>query len=193
MPKKSKKNVKNIFFCLKQISKCDTFSRAFQKYSFQICSFSHKNVVGYFRFFFYTLQTFYRPVPYPMRQKKKKINKKILKITIYEKSKNYTVIVTKMRVLGQKTRGGGGRQAPKAPPPAFIGLNYLLYKYNAIKLSAFYHFSFQQLIYGELTGKQCSPPPLGLKIEFVVQVRGELPLSCHPDQFFLNLIKHILP
>ena len=38
-----------------------------------------------------------------------------------------------------------------------------------------------------------APPPLGLKIEFVVQVRGELPLSCHPDQFFLNLIKHILP
>ena len=37
--KSQKKNVKNIFFCLKQISKCDTcfyahFSRAFQKYSF---------------------------------------------------------------------------------------------------------------------------------------------------------------
>ena len=36
--KKSKKNVKNIFFGLKQISKCDTcfynhYSRAFQKYS----------------------------------------------------------------------------------------------------------------------------------------------------------------
>ena len=37
--KKSLKNVKNIFFGLKQISKCDTcfythFSRAFKKYSF---------------------------------------------------------------------------------------------------------------------------------------------------------------
>ena len=50
--------------------------------------------------FFYTLQTFYRPVPYPMR--KKKNYKKILQITIYEKSKNFTVIVSKMRVLGQK-------------------------------------------------------------------------------------------
>ena len=37
--KKKVKKCKNIFFCLKQISKCDTcfythFSRAFQKYSF---------------------------------------------------------------------------------------------------------------------------------------------------------------
>ena len=55
--------------------------------------------MGYFRFF-YTLQTFYRPVPYPMR--KKKTNKKILQITIYEKSKNFTVIVSQIRVLGQK-------------------------------------------------------------------------------------------
>ena len=48
-----------IFFLFKQISKCDTcfythFSRAFQKYSFQICSFSHKKVMGYFRFFLHT-------------------------------------------------------------------------------------------------------------------------------------------
>ena len=50
--------------------------------------------------FFFTLQTFYRPVPYPMR--KKKIYKRILQITSYEKSKNFTVIVSKMRVLGQK-------------------------------------------------------------------------------------------
>ena len=74
--------------------------------------------MGYFRFFFYKLQTFYRPVPYPMR--KKKINKKILQITIYEKSKNFTVIVSQMRVLGQKNYRGGGA---KRPPPAFIGLN----------------------------------------------------------------------
>ena len=55
--------------------------------------------MGYFRFFFCTLQTFYRPVPYPMH--KKKSYKKILQITIYEKSKNFTVIVSQMRVLGQ--------------------------------------------------------------------------------------------
>ena len=34
--------------------------------------------------------------------KKKKIYKKILQITFYEKSKNFTVIVSQMRVLGQK-------------------------------------------------------------------------------------------
>ena len=55
--KKDQKNVKNIFFCLKKISKCDIcfythFSRPFQKYRFQIiCSFSHKKIMGYFRFF----------------------------------------------------------------------------------------------------------------------------------------------
>ena len=55
--------------------------------------------MGFFRFFLHT-PDFYRPVPYPMR--KKKNYKKILQITIYEKSKNVTVIVLKMRVLGQK-------------------------------------------------------------------------------------------
>ena len=69
--------------------------------------------MGYFRFFFYTLQSFYRPVCYPMR--KKKNYKEILQITIYEKSKNFTVIVSQMRVLGQKTRGGG-RQTPPPQP-----------------------------------------------------------------------------
>ena len=58
--------------------------------------------MGYFKFFF-TLQTFYRPIPYPMR-KKKKIYKKILQNTFYEKSKNFTVIVSQMSVLGQKTQ-----------------------------------------------------------------------------------------
>ena len=71
--------------------------------------------------FFYTLQTIYRPVPYPLR--KKKNYKKILQITIYEKSKYFTVIVSQMRVLGQKNYRGG-RQTP--PPPAFIGLIYFL-------------------------------------------------------------------
>ena len=75
----------------------------------------------YFRFFFYILQTFYRPVPYPMR-KKKKITKKSFLITIYEKSKNFTVIVSQLRVLGQKNYRGG----PPNAPPAFIGLKFQL-------------------------------------------------------------------
>ena len=74
--------------------------------------------MDFFRFFFCKLQTFYLPVPYPKR--KKKNYKKILQITIYEKSKNFTVIVSQMRVLGKKTRGWGGAKRP--PPPAFIGL-----------------------------------------------------------------------
>ena len=52
--------------------------------------------------------------------KKKKINKKILQITIYEKSKNFTVIVSQMRVLGQKNYRGGGA---KRPPPSLFRVN----------------------------------------------------------------------
>ena len=70
--------------------------------------------MDFFRFFY----TFYRPVLYPMRKKKKNY-KTILQITIYEKSTNFTVIVSQMRVLGQK-KLQGGRQTPT--PPAFIGL-----------------------------------------------------------------------
>ena len=84
-----------IFFCLTQISKCDTcfythFSRAFQKYSFQICNFSHKlfNVL------------------YPTLCVKKKFTKESFKLLVM-KSKNFTVIVSKMRVLGQKNQRGG--------------------------------------------------------------------------------------
>ena len=128
MLKKWSKNCKKCFgFCLKQIPKCDTcfhthFSRAFQKYSFQICSFSHKKVMGYFRYFFYTLQTFYHPGPvsYPMREKKN--SKKSFKLLFMKSKKKFTVIVSKMRVLGQKNQRG----APNAPPPAFIGFIYLL-------------------------------------------------------------------
>ena len=71
-----------------------------------------KKLLAILDFLFYTLQTFYRPVLYPMR--KKKINKKILQINIYEKSKNFTVKVSKMRVLGQKKKEGG---APPTPQP----------------------------------------------------------------------------
>ena len=70
--KKRQKKCKKYFF-FKQLSKCDTcfyahFSRAFLKYSFQICSFSPKKVMGYLRFF-YILRFFYRPAPY-LRHKK---------------------------------------------------------------------------------------------------------------------------
>ena len=74
MPKKRLQKCKRkIGFSFKQISKCNTcifihFSRAFQKYNFYICSFSHKKVMGYFRFF-YTVWNFYCPVPYPSIKK----------------------------------------------------------------------------------------------------------------------------
>ena len=42
----------------------------------------------------------------------KKNYKKILQIAIYEKSKNFTVIVPKMKVLGQKNQRGGGAKRP---------------------------------------------------------------------------------
>ena len=50
--------LKIFLFCFKHISKCGTcfyihFSRAFQKLGFQICSFSHKKVMGYLDFFFH--------------------------------------------------------------------------------------------------------------------------------------------
>ena len=49
------RKIKKYFFCFKQIWKCDTcfsihFSRAFQKYSFQVCSFSPKKGMAYFIF-----------------------------------------------------------------------------------------------------------------------------------------------
>ena len=67
--------------------------------------------MGYFRFFLHT-PDFLTPCTLPYA-KKKKINKKILQITIYEKSKNFTVIVSsQMRVLMQKKLWGGGRQTP---------------------------------------------------------------------------------
>ena len=50
---------------------------------------------------------------YPTLCVQKKIIKKILQITNYEKSKNFTVIVSKMSARAKKTRGG----APNAPPP----------------------------------------------------------------------------
>ena len=44
--------------------------------------------------------------------RKKKNLQKILQITIFEMSKNFTVIVSKMKVLGQKNWRGGGAKRP---------------------------------------------------------------------------------
>ena len=52
--------------------------------------------MGYFRFV-YTDRTFYRPVPFPMLKKHTQKSFKFL-----FKSKTFTVIMSKMRVLGQK-------------------------------------------------------------------------------------------
>ena len=74
--------------------------------------------MGYFRFFLTHFRLF--TALYPTLCVKKKKLQKILQITIYEKSKNFTVIVSQMRVLGQKNYWGGAPNPP--PPPAFIGL-----------------------------------------------------------------------
>ena len=68
--KKRLKNVKNIFFCLKQISKCDTcfyihFSRAFKKYSFRSVALVIKKLWAILDFFLH-LPDFLLPGPYPM-------------------------------------------------------------------------------------------------------------------------------
>ena len=65
--------------------------------------------MGYFRFFFAHSRLF--TALYPTLCVKKKYQK-ILQITIYEKSKNFTVIVSQMRVLGQKNYRGGGAKRP---------------------------------------------------------------------------------
>ena len=70
--------------------------------------------MGYFRFFFFTLQTFYRPVPYPMRKKKKKLQK------------------SQIRVLLQKTYRGGGAKPP--PPPSLYRVKRHTYAYKGVIL-----------------------------------------------------------
>jgi len=71
------------------------FLRAFQKYIFRSVALFTKKLWAILDFFF-TDRTFFRPVPYP-------VNKKIKILT-----KNLTVILSKIRVLGQ---------TPNAPPP----------------------------------------------------------------------------
>ena len=62
--------------------------------------------MGYFRFFFYTLQTFYRPVPHP------------LNYYLWKVKKFHGDSVTNESARAKQLQGG----APNAPPPAFIGL-----------------------------------------------------------------------
>ena len=55
------------------------FSRAFEKYSFYFCSFSHKKFMDYFKFFFFSLTgLLFRPVP-TLGILKKSLTKKITK------------------------------------------------------------------------------------------------------------------
>ena len=70
-------------------------------------------------YFFFTHSRLFTAL-YPTLCVKQKNYKKILQITIYEKSKYFTVIVSQMRVLGQK-KLQGGRQTP--PPPSLYRVN----------------------------------------------------------------------
>ena len=76
------------------------FQGLFKKKVFISVALVIKKLWAIYEFVLHALRTFYRPVPYPIH--KKKMYKKILKITIFVKSKIFTVIVSKMRVLGQK-------------------------------------------------------------------------------------------
>ena len=100
--KKGRKNVKNIFLFTTNIKVSHTFlhhfSRAFQNYSFQICNFSHKKVMGYLRFFLQT-PVFYRPAPY---LRHKKLPKNALNFYLW-----------KLKKL---------EWGVKCPPPACLGL-----------------------------------------------------------------------
>jgi len=60
--------------------------------------------------------------PYALNKKNNPLNYYSLKVT------KFPMIVSKMRVLGQKTTGGGGAKRP--PPPQTIPLNKLQGKKN---------------------------------------------------------------
>ena len=64
-----------VFFCLNKYQSVthvstSIFEVLFKNIDFRSVALVIKKVMGYFRFLFYTLQTFYRPVPYPMHKKK---------------------------------------------------------------------------------------------------------------------------
>ena len=100
--------MKKIFFCFKQISKCNTcfylhFSRAFQ--TFRSLALVIKNVMGYF---------FHRPDFFPpCTLKIKKFNKTYFKLLF--KSHKMSRRVSKIRVLGPKKNASS--------PSACSGLN----------------------------------------------------------------------
>ena len=128
---------KKYFFLFKQISKCYT----------RFCSFSHKKVMGYFRFFSQT-GLFFRPVLYP---KKMFFNIKFFKLLFIK--------ITKFHgdsVKNENARTKNYRGAPNAPPPAAcLGLSLktvddfalhcwvqrlLIYKIRFYSVTVYLHF-----------------------------------------------------
>ena len=91
MPKKSFKNVKNIKTNIK------VFQGLFKNIVFRSVALVIKKLWAILDFCFTHSRLF--TALYPTLCIKKK--KKILQITFYEKSKDFTVIVSQMRVLGQ--------------------------------------------------------------------------------------------
>jgi len=110
---KGVRKMKKIFFCFKQISKCNTcfyihFSRAFQKNRY-VALVTKKlwAILDFFTDFFSAL--------YQTLCIKKKFYKKSFKLLFI---KSFTMIVSKMRVLGQKNYIGGAKR-----PPSLLWLN----------------------------------------------------------------------
>ena len=85
------------------------FQGLFKNIVFRSVALVIKKLLAILDFFLHT-PDFLPPCTLPYA--KKKICKKILQIIIYEKSKNFTVIVSQMRVLGQKNYRGGGVSRP---------------------------------------------------------------------------------
>ena len=69
--------------------------------------------MGHFRFFFYTLRTFYRPVPYPMH--KKKFTKNTLKYYLLKVKKFHGDSFKNESARTKKIEGGRGQTPPPSP------------------------------------------------------------------------------
>ena len=83
---------------------------SFQKYSFQICSFSHKKVWVILDFF--TDRTFFLPCTLPCKLKKIVLTKKPLNYCSLKVTKFHGDIVKNERARTKKLQGGA-----KRPPP----------------------------------------------------------------------------
>jgi len=107
------------------MSQCDTcfymhVSRTFQKYNFISLALVTTKNMGYFKFVFSQNGLFYSPLPYPIIFLF--FNKNHLDYYSFQVKKNFTVIVSKMRLLKQKN-SVGGRQTP--PPPSLFRVKKL--------------------------------------------------------------------